>query len=209
MKVNRAIRWGLSAICLAMGVVAIGCSTPGGSAGLTSEHPLIRKAAIERLAKHPDMAYYNTLAKTLKDDPDRLVRSQAAFAMGRFSTRFFSVGFAPLEEALEMDSSVFVRAAAATALSANRDSRAVAVLIPALDDRARGEMTITVDGKTRTYRACVADAARTSLEKLVGLKYASRAETAKAQRDEIASQWTNWYHSVQASLPNDSAVATK
>jgi HEAT repeat protein len=209
MTVNRAIKWGLSAICLAMGVVAIGCSTPGGSAALISEHPLVRKAAIERLGEHPDMASYNALVKALRADPDRLVRSQAAFAVGRFNQRFFSVGFAPLVEALETDSSVFVRAAAATALSSNRDSRAVAVLVEALDDQARGEVSIVVGDRTVTYKACVADAARTSLEKIVGLKYISQAQTAKAQRDEIAAKWTDWYRSAQASLPNDSAVATK
>lgn len=209
MQAKRAIRWGLSAVCLVMGAVAVGCSTPTGSAGLTSESALERRAAVEALGKRADMSSYSQLVSILKSDSDRLVRSQAAFALGKLSQKRFSVGFEPLADAVERDRSVFVRSAAALALSSTRDSRAVSVLVAALNDQSRGEIRVNINGRPVVYRACTADAARTSLEKIVGLRYTSAGETAKAQREEIAAQWGNWYTTAQLTLPNDHAVATQ
>jgi HEAT repeat protein len=209
MQAKRVIRWGLSGVCLVTGAIWVGCSTPASNGGLKSEHALVRKAAVEALGKHADMSSYNDLVGVLKTDPDRLVRSQAAFAIGKISQKHFSIGFEPLAQAVEGDKSVLGRSAAALALSSTRDSRAVSVLVSALSDTSRGEVKVRTGDRVVTYRACTADAARTSLEKIVGLKYTSAAATAQAQRDEIAAQWSNWYASAAASLPDGRAVATR
>ena len=209
MQAKRAMRWMLVVVCLALAGGAFGCAAEKNKASLESTSALVRKAAVESLGREQDMANYETLVDVMRSDPDRLVRSKAAFAVGKLSERYFSVGFQPLAEALATDDSVFVRAAAATALSSTCDSRSVGVLVGALEDNARGEMTIREGDHSVTYRACAADAARTSLEKVVGVQLTSKADDAAARRAEVAAAWQNWYAAKQELLPSDTALARK
>ena len=209
MQAKRIVRWGLSALCLVMGAVTVGCQSSKGTAGLESEHPLVRKAALERIARNPNMSDYDALVRTLRTDENRLVRSQAAFALGELNQRRFSIAFTPLVEALETDPSVFVRAAAATSLGDVRDARAVEILVTALDDQTRGEMVIKHGDKATLYKACPSDAARTSLEKVLRFKYTSDAMTAQERRDAISAQWQNWYAARRDRLPSARAYAKK
>jgi HEAT repeat protein len=155
------------------------------------------------------MTCYDDLVTTLRKDPDRMVRSQAAFSLGELGKRYYSVGFNPLVDSLENDPSAFVRSASALALSCTRDSRAVAPLVAALKDTERGEVAVRQGKKVRVYRACVSDAARSSLEKVLEMSFTSVAETAQAQRDDIAAQWDSWYQPRRHRLPGATAFAKK
>ena len=161
------------------------------------------------MGKRADMACYDGLVRVLRNDDDRLVRSEAAFAVGRLNRRYFSVGFTPLAEAVQADPSVFVRAAAATSLGYVRDARAIPVLVEALYDDARGKMVVRNGDRVTTYKACPADAARTSLEKIVGLRFASSAATTQARRDEMSAKWEGWYTARRHMLPQTHAYAKK
>jgi HEAT repeat protein len=193
---------------IAMLVAAVGCSTSK-SAGLKSKETLVRKATLAKLAESPDMAYFDDLIHILQNDPDRIVRSQAALTLAKYSERYYSVAYAPLSDALRSDPSVFVRSASAASLSVTRDSRAVAPLIESLRDTDRGEVTVNEGKRAVTYKACAADAARTSLEKIVGMKYesAGASATAKAQRIDLARQWEDWYDPRAGHFPSGTAVA--
>ena len=208
MRATQMVRRGLSGLFVLVLAVAVGCSGTK-TAGLDSRHPLVRKAAATRLGETGDMSVYNDLVAALRTDPDRLVRSQAAFAIGELNKRYYSIGFYPLTEALEHDSSVFVRAASALSLSAVKDARAVAPLVTALRDDERGEAEVMAGDKVIVYKVSAADAARTSLERLVGLQFASRAITAGEKRSEIASQWEDWYEPRIACFPTETAVASQ
>jgi HEAT repeat protein len=184
------------------GTLGCGTTTASVTASVDSPHPMIRKAAVHRLGETGDMSCYDDLVVVLRRDPNRIVRSEAAFALGSLSERYYSVGFFPLVDSLENDPSVFVRSASALSLSRTRDSRAVAPLVTALHDKARGEVAMREGERVIVYRACVSDAARTSLEKIVQLRFASTAETAEAKRDEMAAKW-------QHMLPSNTALARK
>ncbi len=201
------VRWGLLAICTA--ALLAGCaSTPGtGSAGNTN--PLTRKAEVARLGQNGDMTCYDELVTALRRDPDRMVRSQAAFSLGELGKRYYSVGFNPLVDSLENDPSAFVRSASALALSCTRDSRAVAPLVASLRDTERGEVAVRKGDKVVVYRACVSDAARTSLEKILEMRFTSVADTAEEKRVDIAAQWDSWYQPRRHRLPGATAYAKK
>jgi HEAT repeat protein len=209
MRARNAVRWGLLAIGLIAAAAMVGCSTSGQAASLDSKHLLSRKDAVEQLAKKEDMAKYDDLVVVLREDPERLVRSEAAFSLGRLGQTYYSVGFYPLVDALENDSSAFVRAAAALSLSYTRDSRAIAPLVRALGDTGRGEMAVKDGDKVTVYKACVADAARESLERILEMKIASSEDTTEAQRTEIARTWQQWYASKAHMLPSETALASR
>jgi HEAT repeat protein len=188
--------------------VAVGCSsTKAGS--LKSDQTLIRKAAVARLGEAPDMDHYAALVDILQNDPDRIVRSQAALTLGKYSEKYYAIGFCPLSESMQNDPSLFVRAASAVSLSAVRDSRAVVPLIESLRDDARGEVEIALGDKVMVYRACPADAARTSLEKIMGMSFDSAAAVADQKRTEIASQWEDWYDPRAGFFPSPQTAVAK
>lgn len=189
--------------------LAVGCGSTQKASPLEARHPLTREEAIAELGTTGDMSCYDELVVSLRRDPNRLVRSQAAFALGKLSKRYYSVGFFPLVDSLENDSSVFVRSACALSLSSTRDSRAVGPLVRALRDTARGRMAVRRGDKVVVYRACVSDAARSSLESVVKLTFASQAQTARAQRDEIAGMWEGWYLPREHMFPGGTALASK
>ncbi len=207
MQAKPSFRLGLLAVGIIATVSVAGCGSANQAAGLQSTHPLVRSAAIQRLGTVGDMSAYDDLVAVLRQDPDRLVRSQAAFALGHLSQRYYSVGFYPLVDALENDASVFVRSASALSLANTRDSRSVEPLVAALRDTARGEMAVRYGDKVVVYKACVADAARTALRQIVRIDFASTAPTADAQREEIAEMWEAWYAPRQNFLPRDTALA--
>ncbi len=210
MQAKRAARWGLSALCLVLGALAVGCSSTREKASLESTNPVMRKMAVERLGEKRDMADYDEIVRVMRGDPDRIVRSKAAIALGQLGQRYYAIGFTPLCEALQNDQSVFVRAAAAKALSSTNDSRSVSVLVHALDDEARGEAVVLEDDHAVTVRACAADAARTSLEGLLGMRFAAEAvNAAPEKRAEMASQWQSWYTVKADKLPKSSSLASK
>lgn len=209
MQSMRVFRWGLSVLLAALCVVAVGCSSSKEMTGIKSPHPLIRKAEVARLGQAGEMAAYDDLVAILRTDPDRLVRSQAAFALGDLSEKYYAVAFTPLSEALATDKSVFVRAAAAKSLAVVADARAVGPLVATLRDRSRGEVRVRQGDRVVRYRACASDAARTSLEKTVGLSFSSHAMTAKDQREEIYSNWETWYAARRSHFPADRAFAAK
>jgi len=202
----RTLNYGLSAILVLALAATVGCSSTK-AGGLKSEQTLVRKAAVARLGEDPDMKYYGQVVAMLQNDPDRLVRSQAAFTLGKFSERYYSIGFNPLADAMRSDSSLFVRAASAVSISATVDCRAIEPLIESLRDDARGEAQLKVGGKVIVYRACPADAARVSLEKIMGMEFTSAATTTDEQRFEIASQWEDWYDPRAGCFPSQTAVA--
>lgn len=206
MHRNMTVRWGLLALCAAL---LIGCSTPQKATGVKSTSTLTRKTAVAELGKNGDMSCYDDLVVILRRDPERLIRSQAAFALGDLGLRYYSVGFHPLVDSLENDPSAFVRAASALALSYTRDSRAIAPLVTALRDMGRGEVALRNGDKVVVYRACVSDAARTSLESILQMSFASKAETAQAKREDTAAQWENWYQPRRHLLPGATALASK
>jgi len=207
MYALRIARWALSAMVIVGSAVVVGCSSTRGAGAVDSPGTLTRKAAVAELGARADMSSYDTIVYILKNDSDRLVRSQAAFALGDLNRRYYSVAFQPLVEALETDPSVFVRAASALALSETPDSRAIEPLVAALYDTAHGEVKVWAGNKVITYRACPADAARTALEKIAPLKFRSIAVSADTKRKEIASQWQRWYGDVHDLLPEHTAVA--
>ena len=71
------------------------------------------------------------VAKVLKDDPNELVRHEAAFSLGQMC---FSSGIAPLEDATANDPSMFVRHEAAVALGVVGSKGGSNVLENALND---------------------------------------------------------------------------
>ena len=188
-------------------VLAAGCGSSGRSWSIRSESPLERKQAVAELGRRQDMDCYERLVAVLHEDPDRLVRSEAAFALARLSEKYYSIGFCPLLEALENDPSAFVRAASALSLSATPDSRAVEPLVKALRDRARGRVALRWEDRVVVYDACVSDAARFSLEEIVGLHFESQAPSADAQRREITAGWSSWYEPRGHLFPKSTAVA--
>ncbi len=206
MRYKRKVHWVLSGLLMLTLAVVVGCSSAQ-TAGLKSDHTLVRKAAVVRIGQAGDISTYDELVSVLQMDSDRLVRSQAAFALGELSKRYYSVGFTPLVDSLENDPSVFVRAAAALSLSATRDSRAVEPLVAALADDTRGEMAVKEGDRVIVYKACAADAARTSLEKIVGVTFQSDAPAVEDKRREIASHWDDWYTPRVDCFPGKTAVA--
>ena len=71
------------------------------------------------------------VAKVLKDDPNELVRHEAAFSLGQMC---YSSGIEPLEDATKNDSSMFVRHEAAIALGVMGSKKARETLEKALND---------------------------------------------------------------------------
>lgn len=71
------------------------------------------------------------IAKVLKDDPNELVRHEAAFSLGQMG---HSIGVEPLSDATLNDSSMFVRHEAAIALGVVGSQKAKETLEKALDD---------------------------------------------------------------------------
>lgn len=210
MKVNSKTRLTLAVFCLfAAAALAAGCGSTQKASPLEARSPLTREKAVAEFGRTGDMSCYDELVVSLRRDPNRLVRSQAAFALGALSKRYYSVGFFPLVDSLENDSSVFVRSACALSLSSTRDSRAVGPLVRALRDTARGRMAVRNGDRVVVYRACVSDAARSSLESVVKMTFASKAETAQAQRNEMAGMWESWYLPREDMFPGTTAMASK
>lgn len=71
------------------------------------------------------------IAKVLKNDPNELVRHEAAFSLGQMCYRS---GIKPLEDATQNDPSMFVRHEAAIALGVIGSKEAKTALEKALDD---------------------------------------------------------------------------
>ena len=71
------------------------------------------------------------IAKVLKNDPNELVRHEAAFSLGQMGHH---IGIKPLEDATKNDSSMFVRHEAAIALGVIGSKDAVQTLQEVLDD---------------------------------------------------------------------------
>ncbi|MEX0640521.1 MAG: HEAT repeat domain-containing protein [Nitrosopumilaceae archaeon] len=71
------------------------------------------------------------VAKVLKNDPNELVRHEAAFSLGQMG---YSSGIKPLEDATKNDSSMFVRHEAAIALGVIGSKEAIPTLEKALKD---------------------------------------------------------------------------
>jgi len=71
------------------------------------------------------------IAKVLKNDPNELVRHEAAFSLGQMC---YSSGILPLEDATKNDSSMFVRHEAAIALGGVGSKSARKTLEEALND---------------------------------------------------------------------------
>ena len=71
------------------------------------------------------------IAKVLKDDPNELVRHEAAFSLGQMC---YTSGIAPLAESTRSDSSMFVRHEAAIALGVIGSKEAKDALNDALQD---------------------------------------------------------------------------
>ncbi len=198
--------YSLAAMALAAAVLATGCATRA-STPLQSSNPLTREEAISQMGATGDMSHYGELVQALRRDPNRMVRSQAAFSIGEISKRYYSIGFYTLVDALENDPSVFVRSASALSLSATHDSRAIAPLVRALNDNGRGRIAVRRGDSVVVYSACVADAARTSLEKIMRMSFTSQADTATVQRHEIALMWEEWYISREHIFPGTRAFA--
>jgi len=71
------------------------------------------------------------VAKVLKNDPNELVRHEAAFSLGQMG---YSSGIKPLEDATKNDPSMFVRHEAAIALGVIGSKEAIPTLEDALKD---------------------------------------------------------------------------
>jgi len=71
------------------------------------------------------------IAQVLKNDPNELVRHEAAFSLGQMG---YSSGAAPLEDATKNDPSMFVRHEAVIALGVIGSPNAIDTLEKALDD---------------------------------------------------------------------------
>lgn len=71
------------------------------------------------------------VAKVLKNDPNELVRHEAAFSLGQMGYR---IGIKPLEDATKNDPSMFVRHEAAIALGVIGSKDAIPTLEKALKD---------------------------------------------------------------------------
>jgi len=71
------------------------------------------------------------IAKVLKNDPDELVRHEAAFSLGQMG---YNSGIPSLEDATQNDSSMFVRHEAAIALGVVGSQDAKETLEKALND---------------------------------------------------------------------------
>jgi deoxyhypusine monooxygenase len=71
------------------------------------------------------------IAKVLKNDPNELVRHEAAFSLGQMGHH---IGIKPLEDATKNDPSMFVRHEAAIALGVIGSKDAVQTLQEVLDD---------------------------------------------------------------------------
>ena len=71
------------------------------------------------------------VAKVLKNDPNELVRHEAAFSLGQMG---YSSGIKPLEDATKNDPSMFVRHEAAIALGVIGSKAAIPTLEEALKD---------------------------------------------------------------------------
>jgi len=71
------------------------------------------------------------IAKVLKNDPNELVRHEAAFSLGQMG---YHIGIKPLEDATKNDSSVFVRHEAAIALGVIGSTDAIPILQESLND---------------------------------------------------------------------------
>jgi HEAT repeat protein len=71
------------------------------------------------------------VAKVLKNDPNELVRHEAAFSLGQMG---YSSGVKPLEDATKNDPSMFVRHEAAIALGVIGSKEAIPTLKDALKD---------------------------------------------------------------------------
>ncbi len=71
------------------------------------------------------------IAKVLKNDPNELVRHEAAFSLGQMG---YHIGIKPLEDATKNDSSMFVRHEAAIALGVIGSTDAIPILQESLND---------------------------------------------------------------------------
>lgn len=71
------------------------------------------------------------IAKVLKNDPNELVRHEAAFSLGQMG---YHVGIKPLEDATKNDPGMFVRHEAAIALGVIGSTDAISILQESLND---------------------------------------------------------------------------
>ena len=71
------------------------------------------------------------IAKVLKNDPNELVRHEAAFSLGQMG---YHIGIKPLEDATKNDSSILVRHEAAIALGVIGSTDAIPILQESLND---------------------------------------------------------------------------
>lgn len=210
MPTDKRMEWKVRALAVLAAVLATGCSsTAQFQTRIRSGSPLVRQTTVAQLGETGGMSCYDELVTVLRADRSRLVRSEAAFALGKLGRRYYSVGFIPLLDSLENDRSVFVRAASALSLSYTRDSRAVEPLVAALRDVGRGRMVVRRGERVIVYRACVADAARTSLERVMEMSFVSTAETAEAKRGDIATKWERWFAPRRSLFPGGTALASK
>ena len=74
------------------------------------------------------------IAKVLKNDPNELVRHEAAFSLGQMGHH---IGIKPLEDATKNDPSMFVRHEAAIALGVIGSTDAIPILQESLNDADR------------------------------------------------------------------------
>ncbi|MDI1495717.1 MAG: HEAT repeat-containing PBS lyase [Cenarchaeum symbiont of Oopsacas minuta] len=98
---------------------------------LTHDDYVIRTRATCILVDFGGSDKVSHIAKVLKDDPNELVRHEAAFSLGQMC---FTSGIAPLAESIRHDSSMFVRHEAAIALGVIGSKDAKNILKEALND---------------------------------------------------------------------------
>ena len=98
---------------------------------LTHEDYVIRTRATCILVDFGGEDKVSHIAKVLKDDPNELVRHEAAFSLGQMC---HPSGIAPLAESTRSDSSLFVRHEAAIALGVIGSKEAKDALNDALQD---------------------------------------------------------------------------
>ena len=98
---------------------------------LTHEDYVIRTRATCILVDFGGEDKIPYISKVLKNDPNELVRHEAAFSLGQMG---YASGIKALEDATKNDSSMFVRHEAAIALGVIGSKDAITTLRKALDD---------------------------------------------------------------------------
>ena len=98
---------------------------------LTHDDYVVRTRATCILVDFGGKDKVDYIARVLRDDPDELVRHEAAFSLGQMG---YASGVGPLKDATLNDSSMFVRHEAAIALGVIGNSDAKTALGEALED---------------------------------------------------------------------------